>query len=106
MENLKNDGYAGIDAGTHASYFLGGIDEHSLKKAVQICDSQDSYGINYHTCSSYLLMMVQKSSATKQVNAAATPNVVDGVKLKNWDSTDQCLLPTKYLGSIYKMLSP
>ncbi len=36
MENLKTDGYAGIDIGTHMCYFFGGIDELSLKTAVQI----------------------------------------------------------------------
>ncbi len=29
MENLKNDGYAGIDPGTPMQYFLGGIDKPS-----------------------------------------------------------------------------
>ncbi len=39
MQNLKNYGYAGIDPGTHVHYFLGGIDEPSLKTTVQICKS-------------------------------------------------------------------
>ncbi len=37
---------------------------------------------------------------------AATVTKVDGVKLKNRDGTDRWLTPAKYLGSVYKILSP
>ncbi len=45
MENIQNNGYAGIDAGTQMRYFLWGIDKPSLKTAVQICKSKDTYSI-------------------------------------------------------------
>ncbi len=106
MENLKNDGYAGIDIGTCMFYSLGRIDKPSLKTAVQICKSQDSYSVNFHACASYLTMMVQKSTAAKQFNIAATTSNVDGAKLKSRDGTDSCLPPEKYSGRVYKMLSP
>lgn len=38
MQNLKNNGYAGIDPGTFVRYFLGGIDKPALKTAIQICE--------------------------------------------------------------------
>ncbi len=45
------------------------------------------------------------TKAAKQVNVAATPFKVDGVKLKKWDDTDWRLPPAKYLSGVYKMLS-
>ncbi len=78
---------------------------YTLKTSVQICESQDSYRVKFHACASYLMMMVQKSLAAKQVNVAATTTEVDGVKLKNKDGTNRCLPPAKYFGSVYKMLS-
>ncbi len=47
MKNCKNDGYDWIDSGIHIRYFLAGIDEPSLKTAVQIYKFQDSYIINF-----------------------------------------------------------
>ncbi len=64
------------------------IDKPSLETAVQICESQDSYSINFHACALYLTTMVHKSPAAKQVNVAATTTKVDGVKLENRDSAD------------------
>ncbi len=106
MENLKNDGYAGIDPSTCVPYFLGGIDKPSLKTAVSICESQDHYSVDFQACASYLTTMVQQTPAAKQVQVAATAMEVDGIKLKNQDSTDQCLPLAKYLSRVYKMLSP
>ncbi len=105
MDNLKNNGYAGIDISTHVHYFLRGIDKPSVKTAEQICKSQDSYSINFHACTSYLMVIVHKSPAAKQVNIAATNAEVNGLKHKNRDVTDQCLPPAKYLGHFYKTLS-
>ncbi len=96
MENLKNDSYAGIDASTCVSYFLGGINETSIKTAVQICESQDSYSVNFLACTSYLTTMVHKTSYAKQLHVAAAASKVKGVKLKNRDGMDQCLPPAKY----------
>ncbi len=106
MQNLKNGGYAGIDPGTCAHYFLGGIDKPSLKTAVQIYESQDHDSIDFQACASYLMTMVQRTMAAKQVNIAATATKVDGIKLKNRDGTDRCLPLAKYLSGVYKMLSP
>ncbi len=106
MQNLKTDCYAGIDFGTHVQYFLGGIEEPSLKTAVQICESKDFHRVDFQACASYLTTMVQWTPAAKQVNFTATANKVDGVKLKNWDNTDQCLPLAKYSACVYKMLSP
>ena len=106
MQNLKNDGYAGIDPGTRVRYFLGGIDEPALRTAVQICESQDRYSIDFQACASYLTTMVQRTPAAKQVNVAATATEVDGVSLKNRDGTDRRLPPAKYSAGVYKMLSP
>ncbi len=50
--------------------------------------------------------MVQKLSAVKQFNIVTTTSKVDSIKLKNRESTYQCLPPAKYLRSVYKMLSP
>ncbi len=50
--------------------------------------------------------MVQKTPAAKRVNVAATTTKVDGVRLKNRDSTDQCLPLAKHSARVYKMLSP
>ncbi len=88
MENLTNDGYAGIDPGTHVHYFLGGIEEPSLKTAVQICKSQDQYSISFQNCASYLTTRVQWTLAKRQVNVAAAATKVAGVKLTNKDGTD------------------
>ncbi len=106
MQNLKTKGYAGIEFGTFVRYFLGGIEEPSLKTAVQICESQDHYSVDFQACTSYLTAMVQKSLATEQVNVAATATEVDGVKLKNRDGTDRHLPLAKYSSGVYKMLSP
>ncbi len=65
MQNLKNNGYAGIDPGTCVHYFLGEIDEPSLKTAVQICESQDHYSTDFQACASYLVTMVQQTLAAK-----------------------------------------
>ncbi len=65
MQNLKNKGYAGINFGTCVHYFLGGIKEPSLKTAVQICESQDHYSVDFQACASHLMTMVQKTLATK-----------------------------------------
>ena len=65
MQNLKDDGYAGIDFGTRVRYFLGGIEEPSLKTAVQICESQDHYSVDFQACASYLTTMVQKTPVAK-----------------------------------------
>ncbi len=86
-------------------YFLGGIDEPSLRTAVQICESQDHYSIDFQACTSYLTTMVQWTLAAKRVIVAATATEVDGIKLKNQDSTDRCLPPTKYSSGVYKMKS-
>ncbi len=51
-------------------------------------------------------MIVQKTPVEKQVQIAATVSEVDGIKLKNRDGIGQRLPPAKYLGSVYKMLSP
>ncbi len=51
------------------------------------------------------MMMAEKSPATKQVAVAATETKVNDINLKNRDSKDQYLPPSKYSGSIYKMLS-
>ncbi len=88
MQNLKADGYAGIYLGTQVRYFLAGIEEPSLKTAVQICESQDHYSVDFQACALYLTTMVQKTPAAKRVNVAATATEVNGVKLKNQDSTD------------------
>ncbi len=50
--------------------------------------------------------MVQKTPAAKPVNVAATATKVDGVKLKNWDSTDRQLPLAKYPAGVYEALSP
>ncbi len=42
------------------------------------------------------MIMVQKTPSAKQVNVATTATKVDGVKLKNRDSTDRHLPPAKY----------
>ncbi len=105
MQNLKNNSYAGIDPGTHVQYFLGGTDKPSLKTAVQICDSQECYGVDFQACASYLATMVQRTLAAKRVNVA-TATEVDGIKLKNQDGTDQRLPLAKYSSGLYKMLSP
>ncbi len=102
---MQNDGYAGIDPSTCVGYFLGGIDEPSLKTPVQICESQDHYSVDFQACTSYLATMVQQTPAAKQVNVEATATEVDGVKLKNRDCTDRCLPPAKYSAAVYKMLS-
>ncbi len=47
MQNIKNNGYSVINPGTHVRYFFGGIDEPSLKTAVQICESQDHYSFSF-----------------------------------------------------------
>ncbi len=47
IQSLKTDGYIGINFGTSICYFLGGIEELSLKTVVQICESQDSYSIDF-----------------------------------------------------------
>ncbi len=65
MQNLKNDGYAGINPGTCEHYFLEGIDEPSLKTAVQMCESQDLYSTDIQACASYLAAMVQQTPAAK-----------------------------------------
>ncbi len=83
MQNLKTEGHAGINFGTSLRYFLGGIEEPSLKTAIQICESQDHISIDFQACASYLTTMVQKNPAAKQVNVAATATKVDGVKIKN-----------------------
>ncbi len=88
MQNLKNDDYAGVDPGTCVCYFLGGIEEPSLKTADLICKSRDHYSVSYQNCASYPTNMVQRTLAAKQVNAAATATKVDGIKLKNKDNTD------------------
>ncbi len=87
-------------------YYLGGIDEHSLKTAVQICESQDHYSVDFQACASYLTTMVQQTPAAKQVNITATTTEADGDMLKNKDSKDQHLPLAKYLGYVYKMLPP
>ncbi len=46
-------------------YFLGGIDKSFLKTAVQICESQDHYGIIFQNYASYLITMVQRTPAMK-----------------------------------------
>ncbi len=101
MQNLKNDGYARIDPGTHVHYFLGEIDKPSLKTAVQICDSQDQYSISFQNCALYLTTMVQCAPDTKQINVEATANKVNCINCKNKDSADWCLPPAKYLGSVW-----
>ncbi len=106
MENLKAEGYAGIDFGTRVRYFLGGIEEPSLRTAVQICESQDHYSVDFQGCASYLTTMVQKTPAAKRVTVAATASEVEGVKLKNRDGTDRRLPAAKYSSTVYKMLSP
>ena len=106
MQNLKAEGYAGIYFGTRVRYFLGGIEEPSLKTAVQICESQDHYSVDFQACASYLTTMVQKTPAAKRVTVAATASEVEGVKLKNRDGTDRRLPPAKYSSGVYKMLSP
>ncbi len=106
MENLKNDGYAGIDPGTRVQYFHGGIDEPSLKTAIQICESQDRYGVDFQAGASYLGTMVQRTPAAKQGNVAATATKVDGIKLKNRDGTDRRLPTAKYSSGVYERLSP
>ncbi len=88
MQNLKNNSYAGIDHGTCVSYFLGGIDEPSLKTAGQIWKLQDFYSVSFLNFASYLTTMVQQTPALKQVNVIAITTKVDGIKLKNRDSTD------------------
>ncbi len=106
MQNLKNDGYAGIDPGTHVCYFLGEIDKPSLKTAVQICESQDRYSTDFQACTSYLATMVQRTPEAKRVNVAATATEVDDVKLKNQDGTNRRLPLAKYMSKVYEMLSP
>ncbi len=106
MQNLKMEGYAGIDIGTHICYFLEGIKEPSLKTTVQICKSKDHYSVDFQACTSYFTTMVQKTPPTKQVNIAATATEVDGIKLKNQDGTDCRLTHAKYSSGVYKMLSP
>ncbi len=88
MQNLKNDGYAGIDPGTHVQYFLEGLDKPSLKNSVQICKSQDHYSTDFQACVSSLATMVQRTPTAKQVNVAATTTKVNSIKLKNWDGAD------------------
>ncbi len=106
MQSLNSDGYAGISLGKHVCYFIVGFKEPSLKTAVQICESQDHYSVDFQACTSYLTTMVQKTPTAKQINVAVTATKVDGVKIKNQDGTDQCLPPAKYLAIIYKVLSP
>ncbi len=106
MQNLKTDGYDEINFGTCVRYFLSRIEEPSLKTAVQICESQDSYSVNFQACASYLATMVQWTPATKRVNVTANATNVDGVKLKNWDGTDRRIPPAKYSAGVYKKLSP
>ncbi len=65
MQNLKNNGYSGIDTGTRVHYFLGGVDEPSLKSAVQIWESQDCFSVSVQSCLSYLMTMVQRTPAGK-----------------------------------------
>ncbi len=105
MQNIKADGYAGVDSGTHVCFFLSGIDKPSLKTANQICESQASYNTNFHACASYLASMMNKTPTTKQVHIAASATEVDGIKLKNRDGSDQCLPPSNNPGRIYKSLS-
>ncbi len=91
MHFIKANGYAWICSRTHVHYFLRGIDEPSLKTALQICESQVSYSINFHAWASYLTPIVQKTSVTKWVHISAADSEVNGVKHKNRDCTDWCL---------------
>ncbi len=58
-----------------------------------------------HTSPSWCSIPKLQNKFAKQVNISATATKVDDIKLKNRDSTDQCLPPAKYSGSNYKMHS-
>ncbi len=92
IQNLKANGYTGIDSSTSVCFFLSGIDKPSLKTPVQVCKSQASYSFDFHECASYLASMVQKTSVTEQVQIAATAAAVDVVKLEKRSGT-YCRLP-------------
>ncbi len=94
IENLKTDGYAGINIGTRACNFLG-VEESSLKTAIQIYKSKASYSIDFHAFTYYLTSMVQKTPVAKKMHIAITATEVDGLKLENWDGADQRLPPVK-----------
>ncbi len=82
-ENFKNDSYAGVDAGSCVCYFLWCVDKPSLKTAVMICKSQDSYIVNFYACTSYLKTIVLNSAAVKQVDNVAVASEVKDIKPKN-----------------------
>ncbi len=71
MQHLKSNDFAGTNIGTCICIFLSGIDKPSLKTAVKIYESQDSYSTNFHTCALYHTSMVQKTPAKKRVHIAA-----------------------------------
>ncbi len=46
-------------------YFIWGRGKPSLKTAVQICKSQESYSTNFQACASYLTTIVKQTPAAK-----------------------------------------
>lgn len=66
MNYLKADCYNDIDKGTHVHRLLAGIDERSLKLAVQVCMVKLANGIYFNSCTSYCTSMLPKIPAARK----------------------------------------